>query len=169
MNNLIRGLVTVISTLVLSSAFAQTWPSKPIRLINPYAPGGFGDTVARPMFDQLAQALGQPIIVESQAGANGTLASNAVAKAAPDGYTMLIANMGPIAMNPALYPATTADPLKVFVPITQLVSGPLIILAHPDFAAGGIDTGFIARHAEALLTPKPYSTSSIGERPTSTG
>jgi tripartite-type tricarboxylate transporter receptor subunit TctC len=87
------------------------------------------------MFDQLAQALGQPIIVESQAGANGTLASNAVAKAAPDGYTMLIANMGPIAMNPALYPATTADPLKVFVPVTQLVSGPLIILTHPDFPA----------------------------------
>ncbi|MCX7222941.1 MAG: tripartite tricarboxylate transporter substrate binding protein [Burkholderiales bacterium] len=135
MNNLIRGLVAVISTLVLSSAFAQTWPSKPIRFINPYAPGGFGDTVARPMFDQLAQALGQPIIVESQAGANGTLASNAVAKAAPDGYTMLIANMGPIAMNPALYPATTADPLKVFVPVTQLVSGPLIILTHPDFPA----------------------------------
>jgi tripartite-type tricarboxylate transporter receptor subunit TctC len=87
------------------------------------------------MFDQLAQSLGQPIIVESQAGANGTLASNVVAKAAPDGYTMLIANLGPIAINPVLYPATTADPLKVFVPITQLVSGPLVILAHPDFPA----------------------------------
>ncbi len=135
MNKLIRCLVTVVGALALSSSFAQTWPSKPIRFINPYAPGGFGDTVARPMFDQLAQALGQPIIVESQAGANGTLASNAVAKAAPDGYTMLIANLGPIAMNPALYPTTTVDPLKVFVPITQLVSGPLVILAHPDFPA----------------------------------
>jgi len=135
MNKIIRSLVAVIGTLLFSVSFAQSWPSKPIRLINPYAPGGFGDTIARPMFDQLSQALGQPIIVESQAGANGTLASNSVAKANPDGYTILIANLGPIAMNPALYPSTTLNPLKAFAPITQLVSGPLIILAHPDFPA----------------------------------
>lgn len=131
----IRYFAAAIGALLLSTSFAQTWPSKPIRMINPYAPGGFGDTIARPMFDQLGQALGQPIIVESQAGANGTLASNVVAKASPDGYTLLIANLGPIAMNPVLYPATTQDPLKAFVPITQLVSGPLVILTHPEFAA----------------------------------
>ena len=135
MNKKIRYFAAAIGALILSTSFAQTWPSKPIRMINPYAPGGFGDTIARPMFDQLGQALGQPIIVESQAGANGTLASNVVAKASPDGYTLLIANLGPIAMNPVLYPATTQDPLKAFVPITQLVSGPLVILTHPEFAA----------------------------------
>lgn len=135
MKKILMCTVAALGALLTATTMAQTWPSKPIRLINPYAPGGFGDTVARPMFDQLAQSLGQPIIVESQAGANGTLASNVVAKAAPDGYTMLIANLGPIAMNPVLYPATTADPLKVFVPVTQLVSGPLVILAHPDFPA----------------------------------
>lgn len=135
MNKTIRYFAAAIGALLLSTSFAQTWPSKPIRMINPYAPGGFGDTIARPMFDQLGQALGQPIIVESQAGANGTLASNVVAKASPDGYTLLIANLGPIAMNPVLYPATTQDPLKAFVPITQLVSGPLVILTHPEFAA----------------------------------
>lgn len=135
MNKIIRYFAAAIGALLLSTSFAQTWPSKPIRMINPYAPGGFGDTIARPMFDQLGQALGQPIIVESQAGANGTLASNVVAKASPDGYTLLIANLGPIAMNPVLYPATTQDPLKAFIPITQLVSGPLVILTHPEFAA----------------------------------
>jgi tripartite-type tricarboxylate transporter receptor subunit TctC len=135
MKKILMCAVAALGALLAATTMAQTWPSKPIRLINPYAPGGFGDTVARPMFDHLAQSLGQPIIVESQAGANGTLASNVVAKAAPDGYTMLIANLGPIAMNPVLYPATTADPLKVFVPVTQLVSGPLVILAHPDFPA----------------------------------
>jgi len=135
MNKKIRYFAAAIGALILSTSFAQTWPSKPIRMINPYAPGGFGDTIARPMFDQLGQALGHPIIVESQAGANGTLASNVVAKASPDGYTLLIANLGPIAMNPVLYPATTQDPLKAFVPITQLVSGPLVILTHPEFAA----------------------------------
>lgn len=135
MNKIMRYVAAAIGAMLLGTSFAQNWPTKPIRMINPYAPGGFGDTIARPMFDQLGQALGQPIIVESQAGANGTLASNVVAKAAPDGYTLLIANLGPIAMNPVLYPATTQDPLKVFVPVTQLVSGPLVILTHPEFAA----------------------------------
>lgn len=135
MNKTIRYAAAMIGALLLSTSFAQNWPTKPIRMINPYAAGGFGDTIARPMFDQLGQSLGQPIIVESHAGANGTIASNVVAKANPDGYTLLIANLGPIAMNPVLYPATTLDPLKAFVPITQLVSGPLVILTHPAFAA----------------------------------
>lgn len=125
--------------LYASSTLAQNWPNKPIRAVNPFSPGGFGDNVARPMFEQLGQALGQPIIVESQAGANGSLASGVVARAAPDGYTLLIANLGPIGINPILYPETTADPLKVFAPITQLVSGPLILLVRPEFPARTIN------------------------------
>jgi tripartite-type tricarboxylate transporter receptor subunit TctC len=158
MKKILICTVAALGTLLAATTTAQTWPSKPIRLINPYAPGGFGDTVARPMFDQLAQSLGQPIIVESQAGANGTLASNVVAKVAPDGYTMLIANLGPIAINPVLYPATTADPLKVFVPITQLVSGPLVILAHPDFPAKTLQE--LMDYARA--TPGKVSYGSVG-------
>ena len=125
----------MLLTLFVSVSSAQKWPDKAIRFVNPFAPGGFGDGVARPMFEQLGQTLGQPIIVESQAGANGSLASNVVAKSAPDGYTLLIGNLGPIAINPTLYPETTADPLKVFSPIMQLVSGPLVLLVHPDFQA----------------------------------
>ena len=125
----------MLLTLFASVSSAQSWPDKAIRFVNPFAPGGFGDGVARPMFEQLGQTLGQPIIVESQAGANGSLASNVVAKSAPDGYTLLIGNLGPIAINPTLYPETTADPLKVFSPIMQLVSGPLVLLVHPDFQA----------------------------------
>ena len=125
----------MLLTLFVSVSSAQNWPDKAIRFVNPFAPGGFGDGVARPMFEQLGQTLGQPIIVESQAGANGSLASNVVAKSAPDGYTLLIGNLGPIAINPTLYPETTADPLKVFSPIMQLVSGPLVLLVHPDFQA----------------------------------
>ena len=130
---------TVLASVVMGClslpASAQTWPEKPIRLINPFAPGGFGDTVARPLLDRLSQTLGQPIIIESHGGANGTLASNIVAKAPADGYTLLLANLGPIAISPALQPATSLDPLKSFVPITQLVSGPLILLVHPDLPA----------------------------------
>ena len=128
-----RFIGFMLLAVFASVSSAQNWPEKAIRFVNPFAPGGFGDGVARPMFEQLGLALGQPIIVESQAGANGSLASNVVAKAAPDGYTLLIGNMGPIAINPTLYPETTADPLKVFSPIMQLVSGPLVLLVHPDF------------------------------------
>ena len=129
----------MLLTLFASVSSAQNWPDKAIRFVNPFAPGGFGDGVARPMFEQLGQILGQPIIVESQAGANGSLASNVVAKSAPDGYTLLIGNLGPIAINPTLYPETTADPLAVFSPIMQLVSGPLVLLVHPDFQATTLD------------------------------
>jgi len=131
--------VTVTTTALMTCAHAQSWPDKPIRLINPFAPGGFGDTVARPFLDRLSQSLGQPIIVESHGGANGTLASNVVAKSPADGYTLLLANLGPIAISPALQPATTLDPLKNFVPITQLVSGPLILLVHPDVPASNLN------------------------------
>ena len=129
----------MLLTLFASVSSAQNWPDKAIRFVNPFAPGGFGDGVARPMFEQLGQILGQPIIVESQAGANGSLASNVVAKSAPYGYTLLIGNLGPIEINPTLYPETTADPLKVFSPIMQLVSGPLVLLVHPDFQATTLD------------------------------
>ena len=129
----------MLLTLFASVSSAQNWPDKAIRFVNPFAPGGFGDGVARPMFEQLGQILGQPIIVESQAGANGSLASNVVAKSAPDGYTLLIGNLGPIAINPTLYPETTADPLKVFSPIMQLVSGPLVLLVHPEFQVTTLD------------------------------
>lgn len=128
-----------IATSLMACAQAQTWPDKPIRLINPFAPGGFGDTVARPLLDRLSLSLGQSIIVESHGGANGTLASNVVARAPADGYTLLLANLGPIAISPALQPATTLDPLKNFVAITQLVSGPLILLVHPDVPANNLN------------------------------
>jgi tripartite-type tricarboxylate transporter receptor subunit TctC len=136
----------------------QTWPFKPIRLINPFAPGGFGDGAARPLWDQLGQALGQPILVESQAGANGALASSVVSRAAPDGHTLLLANLGPIAINPALRPQAASDPLKELVAITQIVSGPLVLVVHVDFPAKDLQA-FIA-HAKA--NPGKLSYGSVG-------
>lgn len=136
----------------------QPWPTKPIRLINPFAPGGFGDAVARPLWDQLGRALGQPILVESQAGANGTLASSVVARAVADGYTLLIANLGPIAINPALRPQTSGDPLKEFVAITQVVSGPLVLVVHAEFPAQ--DLKEFIRYAKA--NPAKLTYGSVG-------
>ena len=136
----------------------QVWPAKPIRLINPFAPGGFGDGVARPFWDQLGQALGQPILVESQAGANGALASSVVARSAPDGHTLLLANLGPIAINPALRPQATSDPLKELVAITQIVSGPLVLVVHADFPAQDLQA--LIEYAKA--NPGKLSYGSVG-------
>ena len=132
---LLLTLTLCLTPIVGAQTQEQPWPVKPIRLINPFAPGGFGDGVARPLWDQLGQALGQPILVESQAGANGALASSVVSRAAPDGHTLLLANLGPVAINPALRPQATSDPLKELVAITQIVSGPLVLVVHADFPA----------------------------------
>ena len=143
-----RCIATVLCALALAGvAQAQTWPAKPMRLINPFAPGGIGDVIARPVLDRLGQVLGQPIVVESHAGANGSIASAVVARAAPDGHTWLLANLGPIAINPVLQPATTGDPLKDFEPITQLVSGPLLLVVRPDYPAANFPA--LLAHARA--------------------
>lgn len=144
-------LVCILAICLAPSVGAQNkeqaWPVKPIRLINPFAPGGFGDGVARPLWDQLGQALGQPILVESQAGANGALASSVVSRAAPDGHTLLLANLGPIAINPALRPQSASDSLKELVAITQIVSGPLVLVVHADFPAKDLQA--LIAHAKA--------------------
>ncbi|MEN9588834.1 MAG: hypothetical protein RLZZ481_620 [Pseudomonadota bacterium] len=140
-------LAICLAPIVGAQNKEQTWPVKPIRLVNPFAPGGFGDGVARPLWDQLGQALGQPILVESQAGANGALASSVVSRAAPDGHTLLLANLGPIAINPALRPQSASDPLKELVAITQIVSGPLVLVVHADFPAKDLQA--LIAHAKA--------------------
>ncbi len=144
---LLCALALCLAPIVGAQNKEQTWPVKPIRLVNPFAPGGFGDGVARPLWDQLGQALGQPILVESQAGANGALASSVVSRAAPDGHTLLLANLGPIAINPALRPQSASDPLKELVAITQIVSGPLVLVVHADFPAKDLQA--LIAHAKA--------------------
>lgn len=145
---------------VIFAAHAQTenWPNRPIRLINPYAAGGFGDMVARPMIDRLAQSLGQPIIVESHAGANGSLASSVASKALPDGYTVLFGNLGPIVINPVLQPTTSVNTIKSFIPVTQIVSGPLIFLVHSESNIRSINDLI----AEAKKHPHKLSYGSVG-------
>ena len=131
------GLVLIsLNLTAASTALAQgSYPSHAIKLIVPWPPGQATDLAGRVVAQELSKELGQSVVVENKAGAGGTIGTDMVAKSAPDGYTILIANLGPIAINPTLYPETTADPLKVFSPIMQLVSGPLVLLVHPDFQA----------------------------------
>ena len=111
---------------------AQTYPSKPVRLVTPFPPGGTTDILARIIATKLSESLGQQVFVDNRAGAGGTLGVGLVARAEPDGYTLLIAHIGPLAMAPALYSKLSYDPVKDFAPITQVASVPNGFVVHPS-------------------------------------
>ena len=123
--------IAVLFCLVFSSAaWAQAYPSKPIRLISPWAPAGPAEALARIVANKVSEAIGQPIVVESRPGANGTIGTGYVAKAAPDGYTVLLSNLGPTAIAPALQKDLPYDSLRDFEPVTQIVAGPTLLVVR---------------------------------------
>jgi tripartite-type tricarboxylate transporter receptor subunit TctC len=130
-----RALIRLAAAMVLAvagaaSAFAQAWPSKPIRVIVCYAPGGVTDVVARLVAQPLSEVLGQSIVVENKPGANGMIGSQIVADAAPDGYTLLMYVDGNTVL-PSIMKKMPFEPLKAFAPITVLGRGSHVIVAHP--------------------------------------
>ena len=145
----------------VTAALAQpAWaPSRPVRIAVTFPTGGLLDYIIRAITPQLTAALGEPVIVENRPGANGNLAGSVVAKAPPDGLTLLAASSDTIAVNPFLYQADF-DPLKDLVPITQLVSAPLMIVARPDFPA--TDAKSLIAHLKANPKTLSYGTPGIG-------
>jgi tripartite-type tricarboxylate transporter receptor subunit TctC len=116
-------------------ASAQQYPSRPIRFIVPFAPGGGADVVARSLSDRLAQQLGQPVLVENKPGAGATVGADFVAKSAPDGYTLLYGTPGPQIINPYLMKKLPYDPVNDFAPISRLVVVPNLLVVHPSVPA----------------------------------
>jgi len=121
-----------------SQAVAQTYPSKPVRLVVGFAPGGAADTVARAFQEPLTRALGQPIVIDNRPGAGSSIAAEHVAKSAPDGYTMLIASPSSILVNPQLTPKAGFQPLKDLVPISKVTSSPLILAVNPGVGVSSV-------------------------------
>ena len=152
-----RALAILLAMLVCGAALAQ-WPSKPIRIIVGYAPGGTADVSARVIGEAAGRALGQTFIIENRAGAAGGIAVEAVARAAPDGYTLLVAPDSSL-FQPLLKPSIPYRVEKSFLPITNLTSQPLVIVANPSL---GVTTlaGLVAM-AKASSTPLHYATPSI--------
>jgi len=111
------------------------WPQKAVRIVVPYAPGGANDILARLVAEKLAPALGQPVLVENKAGAGAVVGTDFVAKAAPDGYTLLMAASGPIVFNPALMSNLSYSPLRDLAPISMAGSFPMILAVREDFPA----------------------------------
>ncbi|MCC2675052.1 MAG: hypothetical protein K0R58_1999 [Ramlibacter sp.] len=127
----------VLGTIAVPS-FAQDYPSKPIRLVVPFAAGGGSDIVARTVATKLADALGQPVVVDNKPGAGGNIGTDLVAKAAPDGYTIVMGVFGPIAVNPSLFGNLPYDPVRDFAPITQAVTVTNMLAVHPSVPAATV-------------------------------
>ena len=123
------GMLLALLAVLLGStpAAAETYPSRPIRLVVGYTPGGGNDLIARIVAARLQQKLGQPIVVDNKPGAQSIVAAELVAKAAPDGYTLLIAASGPLTINPAVYAKLPYEPERDFVPVSLLAEFPLLL------------------------------------------
>jgi tripartite-type tricarboxylate transporter receptor subunit TctC len=127
-----------VAALFCAAAHAQDYPTKPIRIVVPYPPGGASDVTARLLAQKLSEAWPQPAIADNRPGANGIVALEHVAKSAPDGYTLLFANLGPNAINPAVYAKLPYDALKDFAPITLTTLVPQVLVAAPSLEAKSI-------------------------------
>lgn len=132
---LMRTLAAATMMTAAWAAQAQAFPNKPLRFVVPYPPGGASDVTARLIADKLGPLIGQPVIVENRPGANGIIALDAVAKSPADGYTILMGNVGPNAINAGLYHKLPFDPIKSFAPITLTTTVPIVLLVNPSLSA----------------------------------
>ncbi|MBC7778610.1 MAG: tripartite tricarboxylate transporter substrate binding protein [Proteobacteria bacterium] len=148
--------------LVATGAAAQEYPAKPIRVIVPYAPGGGLDVVGRPVAQRLSEAFGQPVFIDNRPGAGTTIGTSAVAKAAPDGYTLLL-TLSALAIGPSLYPNLPYDPIKDFAPVIWIGTSSYILSVHPSVPTGSV------RQLIALSRTSPgklnYSSPGLGTDP----
>lgn len=159
----LAGIALAAINLVATSTSAQTtWPTRPVKIVVPFAPGGTTDILARAMAPELSKAFGQPFVVENRAGAGGNIGADVVAKSAPDGYTLLMGTVGTHGINKSLYSKMSYDPQKDFAPITLVAGVPNVMVVNTEKAkAAGINnvTDFI-RAAKAK--PGTFNMASSG-------
>jgi tripartite-type tricarboxylate transporter receptor subunit TctC len=151
-------LIGVMAALSAHMAWAQSYPAKPVTLVIPFPPGGGTDTGGRILAEQLSKKWGQPVVVENKGGAAGQIGADMVAKAKPDGYTLLLGNIGTQAINPSLYPKMPYDPDSAFAPISLVAELPLAMMVNPAVNAKTANE-FIAL---AKSKPGQFSYSSAG-------
>jgi len=152
-----RFTAFLISFLVAGAALAQAYPNRPVRIVVPWPPGQATDIAARVVAEKLQQQLGQPFVADNRPGAGGSIGTDAVAKASPDGYTLLAASSGPISIMPSLQ-KVPYDPLKDLQPVSLIAIAPFALVTHPSFPAKNA-AEFVAL---VRANPDKYTFSSSG-------
>jgi tripartite-type tricarboxylate transporter receptor subunit TctC len=156
----IKAVLSIAALAFAAAGSAQQYPTKPIRVISPWAPGGPAEALGRVVTAKMAEALGQPIVIESRGGANGEIGTASVAKSAPDGYTILLSHLGPTAISPALKKDLPYDPVKDFEPISQVVAGPTLLVVRNDLPVKSVKE--LVDYAKANPGKLSYGSVGIG-------
>ena len=157
--NAVQCLLAALLLAAAPGAFADWSPTRPVKLVVPFAPGGQPDVVARSLAGPLGDALGQPVVVENRPGAGGNIAAEAVAKAAPDGHTLLIGTNGPLAVSPALAKSLPYDVARDFAFVTLVGTAPGLIAVHPSLGAATL----AELVAKAKAKPGALNFASVGK------
>jgi tripartite-type tricarboxylate transporter receptor subunit TctC len=136
--DILWGAGALATGLPMAARSADAWPAKPIRIIVPYPPGGSSDIIARAISQPLSEALKQTVLVENKPGANGNLGADFVAKSAPDGYTLLLCDVGALAISPSVYTKLPFDPSRDLRGVTMLAYSPHLLVVHPSVKANNL-------------------------------
>ena len=158
-----RTLLAVLACAVFGAAQAQSYPSKPIRLIVPYAAGGTSDILARQLGPKVTEAWGQPVVIENKTGANGNVGADFVAKSAPDGYTLLLTDVGGLVISASVYPQLPFDPARDFTPVVMVSYSPHVLAVHPSVPVR--DVRELVAYAKANPGKLNFAMSGIGGAP----
>lgn len=159
----LAGVLPLLGLIAAPAALAQAWPAKPVKVIVNFPPGGAADQLARAIGQPLQEVLGQPVVVENRAGANGNIGGEAVAKSAPDGYTLLMSSGGMVSVNPHIYSRMAFDPVKDLTPVASAARVLVYLVAKPSIPANNVKD-FIA-YVKANPGKLSYGSPGTGSSP----
>jgi tripartite-type tricarboxylate transporter receptor subunit TctC len=159
----IRHFLLILLALLPALAQAQAWPTRPVRLVLGFAPGGAADLVSRVIGEPLSRNLGQSIVVDNRPGAGSSIAAEHVAKSAPDGYTVLIASPSSILVNPIIMPKSGFDPRRDLIPVTKVSSSPLVVAVNPKVGVNSLQE--LIAYAKKSPNKLNYASSGNGAAP----